>query len=253
MSTDPLDELYAAPLDDFVATRNALAARLQGSGKADVAKGVRRVAKPKATVWALNKLARDGDAKLLKGFLVAFDALKRAQLRRPDDVAAAMKHLRDATEAVIHRATDAIAKAGVRVSVDTHRRIGTTLRGAAASARDELLAGTLTHEITAPGFEVFGGATPVGRRQLRAVSPGSVAASATQRERDDLMRRRVQQLAEESASKAREAERAASEALAARQRLKELEARARSARQAATTSQRTAERARRRTPSRARG
>jgi hypothetical protein len=157
---DEIDGLYDVPLSDFVRRRNEIADRLRAAGKRDAAEAVRAIAKPKVTVRGINKVARR-DRAAISAMLAAFDRLKQAQLRRPDEIAAAADALRAAIEAVVHKVMDAIRESGAAVSVDTHRRVATTLRGAAATERDRLRAGELTAELSAPGFELFGGAGDV--------------------------------------------------------------------------------------------
>jgi hypothetical protein len=241
---DVVDELYDVPLAQFVRRRNAVADRLRAAGKAREAKAVRAIAKPKTTVWSVNKVARE-DRTSIERVLAAFDRLKRAQLRRPAEIGAAAETLRTAIESVVHKATAAIGAAGGAVSVDTHRRIATTLRGAAAGARKELLAGALTEEVSAPGFELFGDAMPRGRRpraSARAPAPRSDGGAVA---RDAMLQRRAQQLEEEARARKRDAERAASGAFEARQRLRELEAAAKSAQRTARKAVQRSERARR--------
>ena len=159
-------EIYDVPLGEFVRTRNAIAARLRAAGKDAEARAVRAIAKPRATVWAINKVARAAPRSIAQ-LLSAFDRLKRAQLRRPDEIGAAADALRERIEDVVHRATAAMDEGGLGVGVDTRRRLAATLRGAAAAARERLEAGALTEEMSAPGFELFGGATPRPRGARR--------------------------------------------------------------------------------------
>jgi hypothetical protein len=241
-SSDPYDELYAAPIAQFVATRNAIAQRLGKAGAADAARALRATPKPKVTVWALNRTART-DPKLVKTFVAAFDAVKHAQLRQPSKAAGAAQALREASEAVIAKAREAMTGAGARSTLETERRLGTTLRGAAAGARDALLSGSLTDELGAPGFEVFGGAVPAGRRKLRTVRAPLPRGSDTAA-RDDMLGRRAEQLEAEAASQERAAQRAAAEAREARERQRDLEIRARAATRTAAKSRTVADRAR---------
>jgi hypothetical protein len=162
-SADPTDELYRAPLAGFVRARNAIAARLVKSGHAAEAKAVRSLAKPKATVWGLNRVAREAP-KAVRRVLTAFDALRRAQLRHPEQFAAASEELRAAVDAAVDCAASLLTEEGLRVSLETRRRMDATLRGAAASSRDALVRGTLAEDLSAPGFELFAGATPRGHR-----------------------------------------------------------------------------------------
>ena len=51
---DALDDLYGAPLEDFVAERKRLAKKLAG----DEAKDFAKARKPNVAAWVLNQLAR---------------------------------------------------------------------------------------------------------------------------------------------------------------------------------------------------
>ena len=241
---DVIDELYDGSLADFVRRRNAVADRLRAAGKREEAKAVRAMARPKSSVWGLNKVARE-DRKSMERVAAAFDRLKRAQLRKPEEIAAAADGLREAIETVVHKATAAISAAGGGVSVDTHRRIATTLRGAAAVARNELLSGALTEEISAPGFELFGDAVPSGKQPRPSARPKAPGPEERPAARDEMLDRRAAQLEEEALARRRDAERAASGAFEARQRLRELESAAKAAGEAARKAQRLSESARR--------
>ena len=160
---DPARELYQTPLAEFVRARNEIAARLSRSGHADEAKAVRALAKPKATVWGLNRVAHR-TPKTIQRALKTFDALKDAQLRRPEQFGHASEELRVAVDAAVDQAAALMTAEGLRVSLDMRRRMDTTLRGAAAGARDALVRGGLTEELPAPGFELFTAAKPRARR-----------------------------------------------------------------------------------------
>ena len=151
---DPSRELYHTPLADFVRARNALAARLTKSGRAAEAKAVRELTKPKATVWGLNRVAREAP-KTIQRVLKAFDELKNAQLRRQEHFGRASEELHEAVDAAVDQAAALLTAEGLRVSLETRRRMDATLRGAAAGARDALASGALTEELAAPGFELF--------------------------------------------------------------------------------------------------
>jgi hypothetical protein len=236
---DAADSLYEAPLAEFVATRNALAARLAKAGEAERAKAIKAIAKPKATVWAINRVARRSP-RAVQQVMSAFDRLKTAQLRDPSKMGEASEALRAALDAVTHQAIEALDDAGIGTTLDTHRRISNTLRGAAATQRGLLSMGSLTDEVTPGGFELFGTAKPT-RRKLRVVRETPRQAKAA---RDDMARRRAEQLESEAAERERAARKAAASALEARRRLQELEEQARAATRHAAKSRRLAQRAR---------
>jgi hypothetical protein len=236
---DPADELYAAPLRDFVATRETIARRMRDEGKNAAATAIKALPKPKATVWAINRVARTAP-KAVKQVLGAFDVLKAAQLRAPAKMGAAASTFREAIEAVVHLAIAALKESGMTTTLDTHRRIANTLRGAAATARGPLVDGRLVDEITPGGFDLFEGATPRGHRpRLRVVRETPAPPP-----RDDLARRRAAQLEQEAADRERAAQSAGAAVQEARERLRELEGRARAASRTATKSRGAAERAR---------
>ena len=53
---DEVDELYQLPLAEFTGARNALAARLKQSGRANDASLVKALQKPPVSAWAVNQL-----------------------------------------------------------------------------------------------------------------------------------------------------------------------------------------------------
>ena len=244
---DPVDELYTAPLRDFVARRTAIATRLREQGKTSQAKVLAAIGKPKATVWAINRVARTSP-KTVQAVLTAFDRLKSTQLKQPAAVTEAAGAFRTAVERAAHAAIDALKQNEIATTLDTHRRIANTLRGAAATARPALVAGNLTKEETPGGFDVFEGAMPSGRRPVRAVaSPKSAPPAAASRPaRDDMALRRAAQLEVEAGTHEWDAQRASAAVAKAREQLRELQQKARTAARAAKTSRSVAERARRR-------
>jgi hypothetical protein len=59
MDESRVDELYAAPLDRFIADRTALAKDLKAAGDRDGAAHVQSLRKPSVSAWAVNQLVRD--------------------------------------------------------------------------------------------------------------------------------------------------------------------------------------------------
>lgn len=83
MATGPdtrIGELYALPLEEFTAARNALAKELASAGDEDAAAHVKALAKPARAAWIVNQLVRDerDDVRALIG---AGDRLRKAQRR----------------------------------------------------------------------------------------------------------------------------------------------------------------------------
>jgi hypothetical protein len=73
-----VDALYAGPPSDFIAARDALAARLKKEGDASGASEVKALRRPTVPAWAINQLART-DAAGVAELLRAGDALRKAQ------------------------------------------------------------------------------------------------------------------------------------------------------------------------------
>ena len=75
---DPADDLYALPLEEFTAARNALAKELRAGGDRDEAERVAKLRKPSLPAWAINRSARE-DPGLVSALLEAAAMLAEAQ------------------------------------------------------------------------------------------------------------------------------------------------------------------------------
>src|SRR3984893_15272840 len=124
---DDIDALFKLPLTEFVGARKALAARLKQNGLVSEAEGVKALAKPSISAWTVNQLYwRHREA---------FDELIATSQRfRKAQVTGKMVNMREALdarrEALSHLsdlATEALRDAGHNPSLDTLRRITTTL------------------------------------------------------------------------------------------------------------------------------
>jgi hypothetical protein len=96
---DIVDELYGAPLDEFIARRDARAKELRKSDRA-AADAVKKLRKPSVSAAAVNRLVRSSpdDAEAL---LAAGEALRQAQLGGGD---------RDAVRSAAHDEREAVEK-----------------------------------------------------------------------------------------------------------------------------------------------
>src|SRR3989442_16007236 len=86
---------------------------------------------------------------------------------------------RTALQTLVTRAAAALQSVGLGVSPAMLRRASATLLGAAAESRARALLqqGRLSEELSAPGFEVFGGMTPRTRPVAPATRPRPAARS----------------------------------------------------------------------------
>src|SRR5438445_13830936 len=186
---DDIEALFKLPLTEFVGARKALAARLKQNGFVSEAEGVKALAKPSISAWTVNQLYwRQREA---------FDELiATGQRFRKAQATGTMVNMREALdarrEALSHLsdlATRALRDAGHNPSLDTLRRIATTLEALsdATSLSDHPTLGRLTEDIDPPGFDTLGSFTPSTGITKRAaeplhVSPSKKAASSKAQE-----------------------------------------------------------------------
>ena len=163
---DVLATLATVPPKTFARERDALASRLREAGDTKTAAQVKARRVPTLPVWVVNRLAlehRDDVAALI----AAAERVKAAQLGRGQSgtLATATAGHRAALDRLRERAGVMLQDAG-GVTADKLLRVQNTLTAAAVDpqARKALLAGHLGRELTAPGFDVFGGAQPAATR-----------------------------------------------------------------------------------------
>ena len=154
---DEVDALFQLPLAEFIGARKTLAARLKKDGRADDAERVKLLAKPSISAWAANQLywqhRQEFDRLIATGqrFHKAQTTGKVADMR--DALDARRKELSHLSDL----ATTLLRDAGHNPSLDTIRRVTTTLEGvSAASISDGPTPGRLTQDVDPPGFESFG-------------------------------------------------------------------------------------------------
>src|SRR6266542_1528704 len=157
---DDVDSLFRLPLAEFIGARKTLAARLKKDGRAADAERVKLLAKPSISAWAVNQLYwRHREA---------FDRLIATGQRFHE----ALSHLSDL-------ATTLLRDAGHNPSLDTIRRITTTLEAmsAYASLSDGPTPGRLTQDVDPPGFESFASFIPSAGTTKRTEQPTKVSPS----------------------------------------------------------------------------
>ncbi|HEU5194773.1 MAG TPA: hypothetical protein VFW70_08535 [Methylomirabilota bacterium] len=217
MATIPprvLEEVYAVPPAEFTRARNARVAALAKSGHHDAAEALRKLRRPAAPLWVVNQLGRS-DPEQLEAFVDAVARLRRTQLRDPHAVGDAMREQRAALEVLLEAARTRLIEHGLAASPQVLRRISSTLQGAAVDPphADDLRHGRLTTELSAPGFEVFAGATPT---PLKVLTGGKASAKEADGQRRAAERRaRVEEARQQRAREAEERERLARERQAA--------------------------------------
>ena len=218
-----LDELYSAPLDEFIARRTALAKELKADGRADEAAEVGGARKPSVPLWTVNQLARR-NKPAVKKLIDASDALRKALAKGDQDAFAAaqktqtdaLRKLRDAARSLLGKATDPVLE-----------RVVSAFRTASVDdeLRDVLTSGRLTEEPEASGFDALAGLSfaPTGTRTPsekpkreadgRADRVKQATKALQQAKADAREREREARDAERAAEKARKAADAAAAAI----------------------------------------
>lgn len=226
---DSLDALFRAPLEEFTALRNRLAAEHKAAGEKAAAATLKAVRKPVVTAWAVN-VAVLNHAEGLASLQRAGDALRRAQMENASapELQEAMGERRRWVEHMVARACEVLRRGGVKVSPAHLERVQKSVEAIAAfgTTPPEPVPGRWTHDMDPPGFEVLAG-MPLLARPERAVEEASdppvLKKSAAQVAREALAeakaRLREAELAWESAREDAEAseQRAKELALAALQ------------------------------------
>jgi hypothetical protein len=165
---DPqLDRIYAAPLEDFTAERDALAAELREQGERQQAEDVKRLRKPSVPAWAVNQASRRNATQTAQ-LIEAGEALRRAQgsLSDPggrEQLRAAQRRERELVHALAEEAERTLRDAGRPVSAPVRGQIEETLHAAAIDPQLGELVGR--GRLERPGVAVgFSGAGPIPPR-----------------------------------------------------------------------------------------
>jgi hypothetical protein len=153
-----LDRLYAAPLDEFVAERDALAKQLRSDGDREAADRIKALRKPSAAVWAVNQLARR-QQKDYRALLKAGDKLRATQEKvlggeSSEKLQEAAVAERELVDRLTEKGRAVLEVAGHSPTEAMIRRVSGTLHAAATrpDLRDAAENGRLEHEEETAGF-----------------------------------------------------------------------------------------------------
>jgi hypothetical protein len=143
---DEIDGLFRLPLADFTSARNALASRLKKEGRPNEADRIKLLSKPSVSAWAVNQLYwehRD-----------AFDRLIASGKRLRPAQRDSLDARRDALVQLSDLASELLQNAGHNPSLETIRRVTTTLEALSAYAllSDGPTPGRLMNDVDPPGF-----------------------------------------------------------------------------------------------------
>jgi hypothetical protein len=214
--TEILDRLFAAPLEDFTATRNELVKELKDEDPG-AATELKALKKPTLSAWAVNQLAREEPEALNRLF----------ELR--DEIADATdaKSMRAASNDRKRSLATLAAKAGKILEASDHatssstiERVTQTLQaGDSDEDREAILTGRLTRDLEPSGFggfAAFGFEAGVGdeepertEQEVRDEDRKAVAALKAQAVEAESEARDAELAAEEAGEEARRAEMAA--------------------------------------------
>ena len=212
---DPVDELYGAPLDEFVPRRDALARSLRKEGKREEAEAVKALRKPSVAAWAVNVLARE-ERGAVDELLAAGERLRAAHAELldggdPGAVQEAAGAERAAVEGLVAAARGMLADAGRPATDATLDRVRDTLHAAASddAVRELVRAGRVVEDAEAAGFALAGLSPAKGAKRPATARPKKEPDRAAAR-RKAAAERVTQAQAElaEAEGAAREAERA---------------------------------------------
>jgi hypothetical protein len=181
--SDAERELYRAPFDEFVATRDRLAGALKAGGDKPAASALAKRKRPSISAWAVNQLWWHARADVEALFEIAARV-------RGGDLAASSTH----RDALAKLRTRAAALLGGAPAESVLRRVATTLSALAAiGSFDPDRPGALTADRDPPGFEALAGlATTESRTPVAAVARSAPVAYDDTHEREQRERERAE-------------------------------------------------------------
>jgi hypothetical protein len=176
---DDVDALFRLPLAEFISARKTLAARLKKDGRADDAERVKLLAKPSISAWAVNQLYWQRRQAFDRLIATGQRFRKEQTSGRVADMREALDARREALSEVSDLATTVLRNAGHNPSLDTVRRVTTTLEAMSAyeSLSDGPTPGRLTQDVDPPGFESFASFIPSTGTTKRPEEPAQVSRS----------------------------------------------------------------------------
>jgi len=192
-----VDALFKLPLAEFTGARNALSAQLKKTGGADDASIVKSLAKPSISAWAVNQVYwQHRDA--FDDLMAAGNRLQQLQTSGLAGKVGAMRASLDARrEALTHLsdlATTLLREAGHNPTVETIRRVTTTLEALSSYAGVEggPTPGHLTQDVDPPGFETLASMIPIGRtaKANQDITSNKTSQKAASKARSDVQKNR---------------------------------------------------------------
>lgn len=174
-----IDALFKLNLAEFTGARNTLAAQLKKSGRGDEAVRVKALAKPSISAWAVNQLYWN-HREAFDQLIASGERFHKAQTSgKIADMRTALDARREALAELSDLATSLLGDADHNPSLDTIRRVTTTLEGMSvyASRSDGPRPGRLTHDVDPPGFESLSSWMPGAGMTQPAKEPARITPS----------------------------------------------------------------------------
>jgi DNA repair exonuclease SbcCD ATPase subunit len=197
---DEVDELFKLPLAEFTDARNELAKRLKQSGRADDANLVKTLAKPSISAWTVNQLYwnhRHAFDRLLAAGQRFHKAQTSSATGKLADLRGSLDARREALTHLSQLAESLLSEAGHNPSLETIRRVTTTLEAlsARASPSDGPTLGRLSQDVDPPGFELLAsfvsgvGLAKGAAAPARTLQKSGAVTNAQQKAADDARQR----------------------------------------------------------------
>lgn len=229
-----VDDLYDAPLEQFVTRRGNLARELRKQGKREEAAEIAALRKPSVAAWAVNQLVRTQSRSVAELFH-AGDALQKAHRSattgRGDAGAlrSAAQRERSATDQLMEAAGGLLTADGHELSATIIDRVADTLRAAALDeeAREKVRDGRLERELRHVGLGVLAGGgaietpTAPARRKAKPTAAKERRQQRAEEERRERERAEALKAARDVEAKARRQAERAERALKLAQRLRD--------------------------------
>jgi hypothetical protein len=169
-----VDALYAGPLEEFVAARDAAAKRVAASGDRLGAARVRRLTKPTVAAWVVNRVARDHPDDVAALAAIGDELRAATQDRDRGRIKGLDRLRRERTDALVHAVRAAGQVDGRPVSDAVLDRLVETLTAAVmdADAAAVVRAGRLSRTLQHVGFGIVDeGGEPADVVRMRADVP----------------------------------------------------------------------------------
>jgi hypothetical protein len=212
------DELYALPPADFTAARDERARQVRAAGQRDEAAAIKKLARPTASAWLVNQLARSALEQMATLYELGEDLQEAQRALAGDRLRELSVQRRQVVNELLSAATDLAGQTDQPASAAVLSEVRATLEAALADAgaRAAIRSGRLTKALAYAGLgEVdltAAMAVPVQPRPgiaERAAEPQRAAGRAAGPQRAAEALRAAQDAADTAAAAFDEAERAA--------------------------------------------